>query len=149
MPLLQKEWKKRPIPVLSNSIVAKHIQGIVEPYAPRPVIIVIDALDEALELHLLLKHLMKVLKDAKGLLKIFVSGRPDRLVAGLLTGYPIIRLEAQKSKSEIRRYIEEQVPGQLTWRIPEDYPLREEIVTILNEKAAGMSVRRTSMKCCT
>jgi hypothetical protein len=139
---LREQYRLTPRPALSRIVVQDFICGIIETYAPNPVIILIDALDETPLPHIVIRVLSKIVELANGLVKIFISGRPTTHIKGLLATWPRITLDSDKSKDDIQRYVREHVHSQLVGRLAEGDPLIEEIVTTLNQKAAGMSVSK-------
>jgi len=119
----------------------------------RPVMIVIDALDECrgnddqlregglYYLGDLINQLEEITNACPGNIKVFLSSRDNESIAKRLRNYTNISLNVKRNQDDIRRFIEEKVDLLMrdkAWH--DDGSLKEDIIKAVNDKADGMYV---------
>ena len=143
-PALKDRYEKRstagPITLdEATNLVAQIVDDRVMTY------IIVDALDECNRdnRHDLLIAFMKLLQQAAGLLKIFVTSRDDQDLVSIMNTYPEIRISAADNKADISHYVVHSVEDLIskkrllpTQGISSD--LKAKIVRSLQDGAQGM-----------
>jgi len=114
-----------------------YILEVIEEYNPIQTTIIIDALDEIDSDHIIkLRTSLDRLLQGKGLLKIFVSSRPERWISKWLKSWQNIEVLPVKSEPEIKRYVDFEVNQRLIEVADAD--LKNRIKEVLKKRACGM-----------
>ena len=112
--------------------------------ADEPIIIVVDALDEADEAERgdLLRSLEKILQESQNVVKIFVSSRNDGDIVDALEHYSNINIEEGMNGEDIRKFaeykVQEAIETKRLLRGRVSLSLRKEITEPLLIGAQGM-----------
>lgn len=126
---------------LNTEDVVTHILAIA---ADDPIIIVVDALDEADEAERgdLFRSLEKILQESQNVVKIFVSSRNDGDIVDALEHYSNINIEEGMNGEDIRKFaeykVQEAIETKRLLRGRVSLGLRKEITETLLKGAQGM-----------
>lgn len=124
------------------------IDLMIELAAEQPVTnIFIDALDECdiRNQHDLIANMQRLLADAKGLIKVFISSRNDRNLVDWLSEYPNTEMAMSKTKDDIEHFVKVAVdqrvnnrPRRLLPNGPISDSVSAEVKKRLSNQAQGM-----------
>lgn len=109
-----------------------------------PAFIILDALDECNvdSVHDLLDALERILQEAAGLTKIFLTSRDDGDIRNRLEGITNVYIDASNNSDDINRFIDAEVDKAISRRRllggRVSTSLKDEILTTLKDKAGGM-----------
>jgi hypothetical protein len=138
--ILRPEWKARLRKSELDRVKTKQlIVKLIGLYGDNPTIIILDALDEVVDRHILLVALREIQEKSKGLVKIFISSRPDRNITSR-GSWLEMQLTPEKTIDDIHRFIEKEVDERLESRADVAIELVEEVKQNLKQRANGMSV---------
>lgn len=101
--------------------------------------LVLDALDECdpASRSQFMETMELLLSKSKGLLKVFISSRPDRDIQRRFLNGPNVEIQASHNEGDIRKFVSEEVIKHEDWE--EMSPsLQENIVKVLLDRSDGM-----------
>jgi hypothetical protein len=139
-----RKWQQNKRPsALTRDAVLRLILQMINLNAHRQTTIVIDALDEidrdGTGLSSITDALHYLLEEAGGLVKVFVSSRPESRIRDLLRSWTKIPVELGSTRSDIETYIELEV-NRLLRHKPRVKDLKPKIEETLKRRAGGMFV---------
>ena len=102
--------------------------------------IIIDALDEADSDSFfdVVEILEQLINDSPGLVKVFISSRPEDHINSALEAWPEIEIEPQFTRKDIETYINSQVNKRLLLKRRVKDQLRQDVKDFLKVRANGM-----------
>ena len=101
--------------------------------------LVLDALDECepRSRDQLVKELTFLLSNAKNLLKVFISSRPDRDIRRQFLGKPNIEIQANHNDRDIQRFVDEAIVKHGNWEGMSP-SLKGDTIKVLLRRSEGM-----------
>ncbi|KAK8182185.1 hypothetical protein BC567DRAFT_219167 [Phyllosticta citribraziliensis] len=103
-------------------------------------VLVLDALDEMRQSEVsdLLEALIKIMRESRGVVKIFFSSRDSGEINEQLEDHPSLRIDAQDNSNDIEAFVLENIRVVRGLKGPKRAALREEVIKTLINGANGM-----------
>ena len=136
-----KMWQERHRPRdLTIVAMGELLLDIIELNDQSQTTIIIDALDEADSDSFfdVVEILEQLINDSPGLVKVFISSRPEDHINGALEAWPGIEIEPRLTRKDIETYIDSQVNKRLLLKRRVKDELRQDVKDFLKVRANGM-----------